>query len=140
MNDILQMACLLVFGMKLCISVAFVCCFECIFHSHTSGCVYSATLLVCFLSGGQRVGLPRDLHWLFPRPDCNNSPRACTINSALEYCFLLLLFFLALLSFIFFSLSLNFHNQLETPKYAPSPPVNPVSALSHVYLLGVIAH
>lgn len=48
------------------------------------------------LSGGQRAGLSRDLHWLFPRPDGNNSPRACTIpNTALE-CFSFLLSFFSL--------------------------------------------
>ncbi len=47
----------------------------------------SALPLCWFLSGVQRVGLPRDLHWLFPRPDFNNSPRACTIpNTAMECC------------------------------------------------------
>lgn len=92
----------LVYGMKLCISLASVCCFEYIFLSHTSGCVCFATFLVF-----ERETY-RDLHRLFPRPDCNNSPRACAINMTLECCFLLF-FPLLLLALIFFSLSLNFH-------------------------------
>lgn len=94
--------------------------FVCIVHSHTSGYVCSATPLVFvwrpagFISQG-------DLQWLFPRPDCSYSLRACTIpNTALEccwlhffllpfcflspflcFCFVLLLFWLVCLFFLY---------------------------------------
>lgn len=63
-----------------------------------SFCLYCALphIWLCLLCHSTGVSLEAsglvsqgDLQWLFPRPDCSYSPRACTIpNTALECCWL----------------------------------------------------
>lgn len=87
------------FGMLvLCVHIhKFVCCFcVCSVLPHIWLCLF------CHLAWGQRVGLPRDLYWLFPRPNCNDSPRTYTIlNTTLECSWCLFL----LVSYFSFTLS-----------------------------------
>lgn len=96
-------------GVYLCVCVRAIKCM-------CSFCLYCALphIWLCLLCHSTGVCLEAsglvsqgDLQWLFPRPDCSYSPRACTIpNTALECCWLHF-FSSPLLFFVSFSVFLS---------------------------------